>query len=125
MEYKYRAECLACGYSERVSKSSKEECKEIDVCPKCNGAFVDTWYKHKYSTNQSNEIEIVMGSANKPPKVILNGKDIQGIISLDYKYVTKSVEPGYHNFTVQYHDDETMTIRTISAKKVFEGNKSR
>lgn len=72
--------------------------------------------------NQSNEIEIVMSSVNNPPKIKLNGEDIEGIINFDYEYVTSGCDSkGYHNFTVQYADKETNIIRTVSANKIMEG----
>ena len=70
----------------------------------------------------ANEIIIKMSETNEPPTIKLNGEEIARIISLDYKYETSDCDSkGYHNFTVQYCDDETMTIRTISAKKIIEG----
>lgn len=42
--------CLVCGYSGSAYES-KEEWKEITVCPKCNGAFVDLFFIHKYRDN--------------------------------------------------------------------------
>lgn len=76
-----------------------------------------------FFVEDSNEIEIVMADVNEPPKIKLNGKEIEGIIELDYKYVTKQSdrEPGYHNFTVKYCDKETNTIRTVAANQIWEG----
>lgn len=120
--YKFKAACLVCGHSEMVHHESKEGYKEVTVCPKCNGAFVDVWHKHKYINKQSNEIEIVMGSVDKPPKIKLSGIEIDGIVTLEYVYVTKDAElGGIHNFMVQYCDRDTNTIRTVSANKIVEG----
>ncbi|MED4887776.1 hypothetical protein [Lysinibacillus fusiformis] len=67
----------------------------------------------------ANEIVIKMGSANKPPKVKLNGKDIDAIIDLQYNYATKDCKSsGQHNFTVKYLDKESGVIRIVSAKRV-------
>lgn len=88
-----------------------------EFCPDClaNGGM-------KPINRKPNEIEITMSSANEPPKIKLNGQDIDGVISLDYKYVTSDCDSkGYHNFTVQYSDKETNTIRTVSANRIWEG----
>lgn len=69
-----------------------------------------------------NEIEIIMSNPNKPPKVILNGQVIKGIIELRYNYDTDTEEPnGQHNFTVKYCDEDTNLIRTVSVNKIWEG----
>ncbi|KGR74886.1 hypothetical protein [Ureibacillus sinduriensis] len=87
-----------------------------EFCPEClaNGGM-------KPVRRKTNEIEIIMTNVNEPPKIKLNGKEIKGIVELDYKYVTKSAEPGYHNFTVKYCDKESNTVRTVSANKIWEG----
>lgn len=69
----------------------------------------------------ANEIVIKMGSANKPPKIKLNGKDIDAIIDLQYNYTTRDHKsPGQHNFTVKYLDKESGVIRIISANRLWE-----
>ncbi|BDH62123.1 hypothetical protein MTP04_22530 [Lysinibacillus sp. PLM2] len=78
--------------------------------------------KKEFEKLKPNEIEIIMSDVNKPPKIKLNGKDIEGIVTLEYMYVTKDCElEGVHNFMVQYLDKETKTIRTVSANKFVEG----
>ncbi len=70
----------------------------------------------------ANEIVVKMGSANKPPKVKLNGKYIDAIIDLHYNYTTRDDKsPGQHNFTVKYFDKESGVIRTASANRMMEG----
>lgn len=70
----------------------------------------------------ANEIIIKMSSANEPPKITLNGKKIKGIIGLEYKYDTSDTESnGQHNFSIQYCDKETSTIRTAVVHKMLEG----
>jgi len=69
----------------------------------------------------ANEIVIKMGSANKPPKIKLNGKYIDAIIDLQYNYTTRDhISPGQHNFTVKYFDKEYGFIRSVSANRVWE-----
>lgn len=72
---------------------------------------------------QPNEIEIIMTNVNEPPKIKLNGKEIEDIVTLEYMYVSKESEysNGVHNFMVQYYDKETKTIRTVSANRIGEG----
>ena len=70
----------------------------------------------------ANEIIIKMSSANEPSQLILNGKKIKGIIGLEYKYDTSDAESnGQHNFSIQYFDKETSTIRTAVVHKMLEG----
>lgn len=40
--------CLACDYQIKTWISPEEEYREVTVCPKCNGAFVDKWKLGKY-----------------------------------------------------------------------------
>lgn len=120
--YKFRAVCLVCNHRETVHAENKKGSKEVMVCPKCKGAFVDAYRAHQYTQPQSNEIEVIMSSVNEAPKIKVNVKEISGIIILDYKYVTSDLKSkGYHNFTVRYCDKETNTIRTVSANKIWEG----
>lgn len=120
-QYQHKAECLTCGHREMIFHS-KENYQEVRVCPKCKGALVDDWHKHKYLNDTNSQIEITMTNPNEPPKIKLNGKDIEGIISLDYKYETlDGNSQGQHNFTVKYCDKDDMTIRTISVSKIWEG----
>jgi len=82
----------------------------------------DNELKALFTNLMANEITIEMSSANKPPKIKLNGQTIDGIISLDYKYETLDENSnGQHNFTVKYCDKESHVIRTVSANKVWEG----
>jgi|GEM_PF-5224719 len=70
----------------------------------------------------ANEIVIKMGSANKPPKIKLNGKDIDAIIAIQYNYKTKDYKSrGQHNFTVKYFDKESGVIRIASVNRMMEG----
>ncbi|TQR28335.1 hypothetical protein C7Y47_22095 [Lysinibacillus sphaericus] len=81
----------------------------------------DNELKALFMNLMANEISIEMSSANKPPKIKLNGKDIEGIVSLDYKYETLDENSnGQHNFTVKYCDKESHVIRTVSVNKVWE-----
>ncbi|PWA08647.1 hypothetical protein DCC39_14510 [Pueribacillus theae] len=43
----YVRNCLVCGHGGSTYEA-KKEWKEISVCPKCNGAYVDLFYIHKY-----------------------------------------------------------------------------
>ncbi len=49
IKYYNTSRCLVCGYRDKVYRTSKE----VTVCPKCNGAFVDIWELEKYE--QSNK----------------------------------------------------------------------
>lgn len=120
--FQFKAQCLVCDHKGTVLHNSKEEYLEVTVCPKCNGAFVDTWKLHKYLNSTNNQIEITMTNPNEPPIIKLNGQFIDGIISLEYKYETKGeTTSGQHNFTVKYLDKESDAIRTVSANKMWEG----
>lgn len=122
MKYKHKAVCLVCDHSEMVYHESKEDYQEVRVCPKCNGAFIDIWKLPKYKNGTSNEIEICMTNPNRPPIIKLNGQAIEGIVELQYNYVTKdNKSQGYHNFTVKYIDKESHAVRRVSANKSWEG----
>lgn len=112
-----QSECLRCKYVQRNECNNKAI--EVFVCEECNGASVDVWRKNKYLSETHNQIEIIMTNPNEPPKVKLNGKDIDAIIDLQYNYETKDCKsPGQHYFTVKYLDKESGVIRTVSAKRV-------
>lgn len=71
-----------------------------------------------------NTIEIVMEHPNKAPSIKLNGQVIKGVINLRYNYDTKTCDSqGQHNFTVEYCDKETETIRKVSIDKLIEVGK--
>ncbi|PFU01554.1 hypothetical protein COK81_01895 [Bacillus thuringiensis] len=53
-KYFNKAKCLVCDHMDKVYHPSKEEYREVTVCPKCNGAFVDVWVMKKY-TQKSND----------------------------------------------------------------------
>lgn len=57
--YFNKAKCLVCGHMDKVYHLFKEEYREVTVCPKCNGAFVDVWKleKYKQQINQYKECE--------------------------------------------------------------------
>jgi Zn-finger nucleic acid-binding protein len=47
--------CLCCNHSEHI-RGKKEDYSEVKVCPKCNGAFVDTWKIAKYQQSNSKNL---------------------------------------------------------------------
>ncbi|MDR5021810.1 hypothetical protein FOL75_07155 [Bacillus thuringiensis] len=53
-KYFNKAKCLVCGHMDKVYHPSKEDYREVTVCPKCNGAFVDVWVINNYK-RQSND----------------------------------------------------------------------
>ncbi|MGE7932130.1 hypothetical protein [Viridibacillus arvi] len=52
----YVGECLVCGHHDRVELESKEDYREISVCPNCNGAFIDRWKINKYKQKESKTV---------------------------------------------------------------------
>ncbi|WP_432702677.1 hypothetical protein [Lysinibacillus sphaericus] len=115
-----QSECLRCEHVQRNECNNKAI--EVFVCEECNGASVDVWRKNKYLSETHNQIEIIMTYPNKPPKIKLNGKDIDAIIDLQYNYETKDCKSsGQHNFTVKYFDKDSECIRTVSTNKIREG----
>lgn len=52
----YYAECLICSHKEQVWHESKEDYKEITICPKCsNRTFVDVWKNFKYTVRSDQQ----------------------------------------------------------------------
>lgn len=62
MKHKYIAKCLVCDHSGKVYYESKEDYQEVSVCPKCNGAFVDTWKLYKYKNKNKRSEEEMKGN---------------------------------------------------------------
>lgn len=52
LKYRHRAQCLVCNHIGTVIHANKEDYSEVSVCPKCNGAFVDTFKLCKYEKVQ-------------------------------------------------------------------------
>ncbi|GAF63658.1 hypothetical protein BTS2_0549 [Bacillus sp. TS-2] len=50
--------CLHCSHSEKLS-GKREDYKEVTVCPKCNGAFVDQYRVGKYKKDYIDEYEYI------------------------------------------------------------------
>lgn len=48
IKLKARYRCLKCDHADIIQKEKKEDFKEIEVCPKCQGAFVDIFREEKY-----------------------------------------------------------------------------
>ncbi|OQR56196.1 hypothetical protein [Bacillus sp. CDB3] len=76
--YFNRSECLACGHQDKVYHPSKEEYKEVTVCPKCNGAFVDMFKLGKY---KQSDIDAV-------PIVLYKGEEIKGRVRVSFDWKT-------------------------------------
>lgn len=124
--YKFKAVCLVCGHSGMVHHESKEGYKEVSVCPKCNGAFVDAWNKHKYINNSetsndegsNDEVRIEITSVNSAPVVHVNGEILKGIINIHYLYSTKTDSfYGENECLIEYIDQRSESIKTIGSKR--------
>ncbi|MEK4827836.1 hypothetical protein NSS71_25420 [Niallia sp. FSL W8-0951] len=75
--------CLVCSNEETI-RCSKEDYKEVHVCPKCHGALVDIWQSGKYrkSISLGKEIkqsllQITLDEENGVPKVFYKGEEIK------------------------------------------------
>jgi len=55
-QYQHKAECLSCGHNETIFHT-KNEYREVSVCPKCKGALVDVWKLRKHQNNVNNRNE--------------------------------------------------------------------
>lgn len=72
--------------------------------------------KLKQSTN---EIKITMTNPNEPPKIMLNGQVIEGIVKLNYDYETSDyTDSGKHIFSLTYIDKETNTIQFVGQSRM-------
>ncbi|MER2048153.1 MAG: hypothetical protein ABTA23_07945 [Solibacillus sp.] len=59
--YQFKAQCLVCDHEGMVFHNSKEDYQEVNVCPKCKGAFVDTWKLAKYKRDERKGQSIRLG----------------------------------------------------------------
>ena len=53
--YQYKAICLVCGHTGMIVHHKKEDYKEVSVCPKCQGSFIDTWKSGMYLKSKQDE----------------------------------------------------------------------
>ncbi|OUA91271.1 hypothetical protein BK704_09625 [[Bacillus thuringiensis] serovar konkukian] len=93
--YFNKAACLVCGHTDKVYHPSKEEYKEVTVCPKCNGAFVDVWKLEKYK--QSNEtveplLTITLTDIDAKPIVHYKGKQIDRKLRVAFDWESQSID---------------------------------
>ncbi|WP_369355787.1 hypothetical protein [Lysinibacillus capsici] len=123
--YHHMAECLSCGNKERVGCKSKKDYKEINVCPKCSGAFVDLWHISKYKNKKRNDNELLVikvKDMNSVPTVIYNGETIEGKVSIAYEWETNGFEKeGKQNMDLNhvYHIENHLVERTIKEERVI------
>lgn len=93
-KYYYSAACLVCGYKDKVQHESKKDYKEITVCPKCNGAFIDMFklgkYKQLDNTKRNEEplLQIVQSDINSVPVVHYKGQQIDKNIRISFDWKT-------------------------------------
>ncbi|EEM44813.1 hypothetical protein bthur0005_53510 [Bacillus thuringiensis serovar pakistani str. T13001] len=84
-----------CGHQDRVNYPSKEEYREVTVCPKCNGAFVDVFKLEKYQ--QSNEtveplLTITLSDIDAKPIVHYKGKQIDRKLRVAFDWETQLID---------------------------------
>jgi hypothetical protein len=101
--------CICCGHSDRVT-GEKEDYSEVKVCPKCNGAFVDSYHIAKYK--QVNDLkpllEITVTDLNSVPVIKYKGETINNLDYVNYNWSTRTAkENGNHSlhFKHYYSDD--------------------
>ncbi|MEC2918897.1 hypothetical protein [Bacillus tropicus] len=95
IKYYNTSRCLVCGYQDKVYRTSKEEYKEVTVCPKCNGAFVDMFKLEKYK--QSNEtveplLTITLTNIDVKPIVHYKGKQIDRKLRVAFDWESQSID---------------------------------
>ncbi|HFK1458510.1 TPA: hypothetical protein ACGXMC_004217 [Bacillus cereus] len=72
-------------------RTSKEEYKEVTVCSKCNGAFVDMFKLEKYK--QSNEtVEPLLTDIDVKPIVHYKGKQIDRKLRVAFDWESQSID---------------------------------
>ncbi|PEU68262.1 hypothetical protein CN386_28090 [Bacillus cereus] len=95
IKYYNISRCLVCGHQDKVYRASKEEYKEVTVCPKCNGAFVDMYKLEKYK--QSNEtleplLTITLSDIDAKPIVHYKGKQIDRKLRVAFDWESQSID---------------------------------
>lgn len=87
--------CLACDYQIKTYQAPEDECQEVTVCPKCNGAFVDVFKIEKYK--RSNEtvkplLTITLTDIDAKPIVHYKGKQIDRKLRVAFDWETQSID---------------------------------
>ncbi len=97
--YHHCAECLVCGHKDKVHHETKEDYKEITVCPKCNGAFVDKFHIAKYvqhievkEDKQDPLLQIVLSDIDTTPDVYYKGEKVNGKIRVSFDWTTNTAK---------------------------------
>ena len=74
-----------------------------------------------------NKVKLIINKLNDAPGLFIDGQEVKGIVSIDYKYVTASDGLGTHRYTISYFDDldkesfdNDPTIKTITVKKIHD-----
>lgn len=90
--------CLCCGYRDKV-RGKRKDYKEINVCPKCDGAFVDIYHLHKYQTKSpAKDIEVTpllvieLENETAVPKVFYQGEEITRKTRVAFGWETKKAD---------------------------------
>lgn len=74
------------------------------------------------------EVKLIINQLNDAPHLFIDGQEVKGIVSIDYKYVSNTDVPGAHQYTIKYFDDldkdkfkQDPTIKTIAVQRVLTG----
>ncbi|KMN42062.1 hypothetical protein ACT1UG_22610 [Bacillus paramycoides] len=116
IKYYNTSRCLVCGHQGKVYRTSKEEYKEVTVCPKCNGAFVDMYKLEKYRQSNDTEeplLQIVQSDIDAVPVVLYKGEEIKGKVRVSFDWKT---DGQYHKsgpyIHIEHLEDSKKCINT-------------
>jgi len=96
-EYKVSRMCIACDYSE--DRLERGKTLEIEVCPECNGAFVDKFFygkhivkKNIFASSKTKKdkplLTIELQNESSVPKVIYKGVEITRKVNVFFDWYT-------------------------------------
>lgn len=90
--------CLVCDYQIKTYQSPEERYQEVNVCPKCSGAFVDMFKLAKYKqldnvkANEEPLLTITLSDIDSLPVVHYKGKQIDRKLRVTFDWKSKSID---------------------------------
>lgn len=136
--------CLVCNHKERTAE--EDNYSEVCVCPRCNGAFVDTFRIGKYLEIRTNQevqdeasqfvyggfskgksellLKIEIENESSYPKVFYKGEEIKNVLfaQLNYESGDEDAFPKY-SFDIEHHKKGFINNRFGMTKTILPNRK--